>query len=453
MRGRTPAGADSTGRTPMVRRNGAGSVGCTPSTLLLLASAAVAASAHTHNVVRYGADSTGRTPSTQAIAAALSALAQAGGGSLYFPPGHYVSSPFNLTSNTVLLLDFATLAAPASMANFSLVPALPSYGEGRDKLPNDLHGRFQPFIGIYYASNVSITTNSSGTLLGRGETWWAPKRLGTLNNTPPHLIEAGWSSGVRVGAPQGSPLNALLLIDSPFWNIHLYDCDDAHVHDVTILADPEEGNNDGVDPDSSRNVLIERVQYVGGDDGVAVKSGWDQAGIDYGKPSENITVLDSTFTTRACCVCVGSEMSGGARNIAVRNVSCVNTGTAFYVKSAPGRGGWVRNFSFTDSLLVGVDTAFEIMLTYGDHPQPPLTWNASLLPALEGFEFSRIRGSGIQTAGRLSGAPGGGVAGMTITGVRLSDVDLGSPPQGWLCTNVTGTSSSVTPPPCPQLGG
>ena len=205
--------------------------------LFLLASAAAFASAAapafahtTHNAVHYGADGTGRAPSTQAIAAALSAIAAAGGGTLYFPPGHYTSAPFNLTSNTVLLLDFATLAAPASMSNFSLVPALPSYGEGRDKLPNDLHGRFQPFIGIYYASNVIITTNSSGTLHGRGETWWAAKGAGTLNNTPPHLIEAGWSSGVRVGAPQGSPLNALLLIDSPFWNIHLYDCSDAHVH-------------------------------------------------------------------------------------------------------------------------------------------------------------------------------------------------------------------------------
>ena len=322
------------------------------------------------------------------LRAALAGLAANGGGVLFFPPGKHTVEPFNLTSNTIMLLDFATVKAPSNMSSFALVPPLPSYGEGRDKLPNDLNGRYQPFIGIYFASNVSITTNSSGILDGSGETFWGPKRLGTLQNTPPHLIEVGWSQGVSIGATLGSPEGSLILEDSPFWNIHLYDSDALHVHDVTVIAPTDEGNTDGVDPDSSRNVLIERFHYIGGDDGVAIKSGWDDAGIKYGKPSENITVLDSSFTTRACCICVGSEMSGGARNIAVRNASCVNVGDAFYVKSAPGRGGFVQNFSFTDSVIRGAGTAFGIMLTYGDHPQPPLTWNSSQLPVLDDFYFA-----------------------------------------------------------------
>ena len=353
--------------------------------LLLLAGASASP---VFNVLHYGADPSGASSSSAAIAAALGLIAQQGSGVLYFPPGHYTSKPLNLSSNTVLLLDFATLKASSSMGDFVLVAPLPSYGEGRDKLPNDLNGRYQPFLGVYNASNVTITTNSSGILHGSGEVWWAAKDAGTLRNTPPHLFEAAWSSDISIGAPAGSPLNALTLVDSPFWNLHLYDSDRAHVHDLTIFADPDQGNTDGVDPDSARNVLIERLVYVGGDDGVAIKSGWDQAGIDYNTPVVNITVRDSSFTTRACCVCVGSEMSGGAANIAVRNVSCTNVGDAFYVKSAPGRGGYVRNFSFTDSTLTGVGTAFSIMLSYGDHPQPPLTWNASQVPVLEDFYFA-----------------------------------------------------------------
>jgi polygalacturonase len=357
--------------------------------LLVLLAARLAAGA-VHSVLDFGADPTAAAPSTAAIHSALAAIRSAGGGTLYFPPGHYTSGPFNLSSNTVLLLDFATLRATPSLAAFKLVPALPSYGEGRDKLPNDLAGRSQPFVGIYNASNVSVTTNSSGTLHGSGETWWGPKAQGLLLNTPPHLIEAAWSTDLAFGAAPGAPLNALTFINSPFWNLHIYDCTGAWVHDLTILADIEEGNTDGADPDSSRNVLIERIVYVGGDDGVAIKSGWDQAGIDYGVPSENITVRDSSFTTRACCVCAGSEMSGGVRNVTVYNVSCVNVGNAFQVKTTPGRGGYVHGLSVTDSTITGASTAFMVMMTYGDHPQPPLTYNLSALPVLSDFSFACV---------------------------------------------------------------
>ena len=142
-------------------------------------------------------------------------------------------------------------------------------------------------------------------------------------------------------------------------------------------------------------MLIERVQYVGGDDGVAVKSGWDDAGIAYNTPSVNITVRDSSFTTQACCVCIGSEMSGGARNVSVSNVTCVNVGNAFQVKTTPGRGGYVHGFSVTDSSILGASTALMVMMTYGDHPQPPLTWNASALPVLSGFYFACVGCRGV----------------------------------------------------------
>ena len=137
-----------------------------------------------HNVASYGADSGGASSSSAGISAALSAIAADGGGTLYFPPGHYTSRPFNLSSNTVMLLDFAYLEAEAP-STFILVPPLPSYGEGRDKLPNDHNGRFQPFIGIYYAANVTITTNSSGQINGMGPPWWLAKASGNSLSPSP----------------------------------------------------------------------------------------------------------------------------------------------------------------------------------------------------------------------------------------------------------------------------
>ena len=216
------------------------------------------------DVRAFGADATGAAPSTRAIHAALAAIEAEGGGTLYFPPGTYHSAPFNLTSNSVLLLDDATLfAAKMDSGEFKVIPPLPSYGEGRDKLPNDLNGRFEPFIGAFFVSNVTITTNSSGTIDGSGFEWWAAKDAGTLRNTPPHLFEAAWSAGVTIGAPVGAPLNALTLESSPFWNLHLYDSDDSWVHDVSIFADIGVGNTDGGESVGARACTCARARARG----------------------------------------------------------------------------------------------------------------------------------------------------------------------------------------------
>ena len=189
---------------------------------ILLCCTVSALAFETFSATSFGADPTGRVSSTHAIKEALARIASAGGGTLYFEPGTYHSAPFNLTNNSVLLLDRAVLASITKNSSqfdlFSLIPPLPSYGEGRDKLPNDLNGRYEPFIGAYYVSNVTITTNSTGIIHGRGTAWWvAVFDDKSLNNTPPHLFEAGWSSGISIGAPVGSPRNALILKDSPFW--------------------------------------------------------------------------------------------------------------------------------------------------------------------------------------------------------------------------------------------
>lgn len=113
----------------------------------------------------------------------------------------------------------------------------------------------------------------------------------------------------------------------------------------------------------------------------------------------------------------------------------------------------MRDFSFENSTMIGVGVAMEISLSYGDNPQPPLTYNLSALPTMDGFLFARVNGSGFGRVGSLSGAPGGGVGGITITGVRVEDVDLQESAEGWTCVNVTGTSQNVFPEPCPQIGG
>ena len=90
----------------------------------------------------------------------------------------------------------------------------------------------------------------------------------------------------------------LRMKDSPFWNNHFLDCDGVHVRGVTIEAPDDSPNTDGWDPDSATNVLIEDSSYRGGDDCIAIKSGWDCFGVAYGKPSANITVRNLTCDGR-----------------------------------------------------------------------------------------------------------------------------------------------------------
>jgi polygalacturonase len=399
------------------------------------------------NIVRYGAVGDAKTLCTHAINAALADIKAHGGGTLYIPPGRFLTSPFNFTSSgTVLLLDAATLIADTNFSSFPLVAPLPSYGQGRDHSPV-VWERYGPFIGAYNLSQITITTNSSGIIHGQGAPWWAAHAAGTLCCTPPHLFEFAYGQGIEIGAPAGSPEQTLVIMHSPFWHLHLYSGSDAHVHDLAIVADPLSENTDGIDPDSFANTLIERFRYLGGDDAIAIKSGWDEAGIQYGVPTVNVTIRDLVATTRSACVCIGSEMSGGVANVYAENIVCSGTGTGYYVKSAPGRGGYVSNFTMVNATMNGVATAFEISVAYGDHPDGKPV-NTSALPVLDGFTVSGVTGRGIQLVGSLVG-----MTGAAIGGVDIANVDLEGYAQGWTCSNVSGTSSNVFPPPCTQIGG
>ena len=137
-----------------------------------------------------------------------------------------------------------------------------------------------------------------------------------------------WAERAKAGAAAskaGSPVEEnhwlQALRNSPFWNNHFYDSERVHVRNVHISAKDNSPNTDGWDPDSARDVLVERSTYVGGDDCVAIKSGWDCFGVAYGKPSRNITIRDVNCTGSKAGIAIGSEMSGGVEDVLVQRVN------------------------------------------------------------------------------------------------------------------------------------
>lgn len=136
-------------------------------------------------------------------------------------------------------------------------------------------------------------------------------------------------------------IEGITLKNSPFWCIHPLYCDNVTVRGVTIESNYP--NNDGCDPESSRNVLIEDCLFRTGDDAIAIKAGRDADGRRVGKPCENIVIRNCKFYSKCNGLCIGSEMSGGVDNIIVHNVEIGDVKNALLFKSNLDRGGYIRN--------------------------------------------------------------------------------------------------------------
>ena len=144
-------------------------------------------------------------------------------------------------------------------------------------------------------------------------------------------------------------IDGITLRDSPFWCIHPLYCEDVIVRNVTI--DSHFPNNDGCDPESSRRVLIENCTFRTGDDAIAIKSGRDADGRRVGIPSEDIIIRNCHFNSECNGLCIGSEMSGGVRNVYMKNVTIGNVKNALLFKSNLDRGGYIENV-FIDSISI-----------------------------------------------------------------------------------------------------
>jgi polygalacturonase len=378
-----------------------------------------------------------------AWAACLARVSAAAGGTVFVPKGVFLSSPFNITtsSTTLVLGGGATLRATTDEARWPQVLPLPSLGSCREYPSAFL--RYSAFLTVWNATDVHITTNASageapGALYGDGPVWWARRKAGTLGRDPGALLELMYCERVEV--------DGIDVLMSPYYHVHPFASAFLHFHDMRIDSAHGGPETDGLDPDSSHDVLIERVVIDTGDDAIAVKSGWDQPGIDFARPSFNIVVRDSYLSTGANAFCMGSEMSGGIYNVTAVNVSCVDVDSCFRLKSALGRGGEIRDISMLNSTILGAKTAIEASDFYGGHPLGPV--NTSLVPRVGRMRVAGLRGRLVEAAGAFAG-----LNNSNISGVVLEDIDLDAPAGSWACAHADGTARNVKPPPCAALGG
>ncbi|KAL3619194.1 hypothetical protein CASFOL_036764 [Castilleja foliolosa] len=389
------------------------------------------------SITDYGGVGDGKTLNTGAFRNAIRRiehLNRTGGTVLYVPLGEYLTGPFNLTSHmTLYLARGAVIKATTDTEQWPLIDFLPSYGRGRE-LPG---GRYMSLIHGDGLQDI-IITGENGTIDGQGNVWWDMWNQKTLKFTRPNLIELMNSRSIII--------SNVTFKDSPFWNIHPVYCSDLVVNYVTILAPADAPNTDGIDPDSSSNVCIEDSYISTGDDLVAVKSGWDEYGISYNRPSRDITIRRVTGSSPFAGIAVGSETSGGVENILAEHIYLYNMGIGIHLKTNIGRGGLIRNITVSDVKIVNVRMGIKISGNAGDHPDDK--YNPNALPSLKDVVIKDVTGENVQQPGLLKGLKNSPFTGIYFNNITLSG---GGSKYAWQCSDVIGRAVQVSPIPCSEL--
>jgi polygalacturonase len=363
------------------------------------------------DVRQSGAKGDGRTLDTAAIQKALDDCGAAGGGTVHFTAGTYLSQPLTVRAKTTVLLDTgATLLASPVPADF--------LKGGGDWLQARSSGDFIPFIGGRDLTNVTIA--GGGAIDGNGAVWWeeaekARRKVSGFTLPRPNLIVFNRCKNLR--------LAGIKLINSPKFHFVPTDCEDVAVEDVTIIAPVGAANTDGIDPSNCRNVTITRCTIDTGDDNIAIKSGKKVAGREFG--CENITVTDCVFL-HGHGMSIGSETVGGVRNLVVKNCRFDGTENGLRIKSRRGKGGLVQDVSYSDITMTNVRPALSMVCYYQDSsqakypkddPAQPMT---DTTPIIRNVRISNVTASSTKNAGLIVGLPESLVSNVVLENVHLS---------------------------------
>lgn len=331
----------------------------------------------TVNILKYGAKADGVTLNTASINKAIAACSAKGGGIVLIPQGLWLTGPLVMQSNVNLHISRAALLQfTDDKSQYKLVEG--NY-EGHAAVRNE-----SPISGT---NLINIAITGEGIIDGHGEVWraiskdrlteaewnklvssggvvsengksWYPSQSYVSGLKTPGAGVIGNGKTIRDNEPfkdffrpnmlvltncKKVLLQGVTLQNSPAWDIHTLLCEDLSVQNVRVRNAWNAQNGDGIDVESCRNVLIEGSTFDAGDDGICIKSGRDEEGRKRGKPTENVIVRDNVVYRAHGGFVIGSEMSGGARNIFVSNCTFIGTDIGLRFKTTRGRGGVVEN--------------------------------------------------------------------------------------------------------------
>jgi polygalacturonase len=378
------------------------------------------------DITTFGAVGDGAASCTTAIRRAIAACRAAGGGRVVVPKGRFLTGAIRLESGVNLhVADGGTLAFSADSKEY--LPLVFTRWEGVELM------NYSPFIYAFEAENIAIT--GPGTLDGQAdpEHWWNWRGAGSAGGARQTAARTRLIDMQARGVPvaervfgDGSFLrpnfiqpyrsrnvlvDGVTIVNSPMWEIHPVLCQSVTVRNVTIASHGP--NNDGCNPESCRDVLIERCSFDTGDDCIALKSGRNDDGRRVHTPVENVVIRDCTMKDGHGGVVIGSEISGGARNVFAEKcrMDSPRLDRVLRVKTNSVRGGIIEGIHMRDvtvgqvaEAIVAIDFFYE----EGDAGKYP--------PTVRDIDVRNVTSRKSQYAFLLRGYPH-----APITGVRVSD--------------------------------
>jgi polygalacturonase len=420
----------------------------------------------TVNIMKNGAVPDGLTLNTANINKTIDELSKKGGGVVMVPPGLWLTGPIALKSNINLYIATgATLLFSRDFSQYSLVKG---NWEGIPQMRN------QSPISATDAVNIAIT--GKGIIDGNGDAWRMVKK-DKLNETQwIKLLQRGgvlgedkktWypSESSIAGSKIKNPgaitpdkkesfyisvkdflrpnllvitncknilLEGVTFQNSPAWCLHPLMSENLTIKNISVKNPWYAQNGDGIDLESCKNVLIENSVFDVGDDGLCIKSGRDEEGRKRGKPTENVIIRGCTVYAAHGGFVIGSEMSGGARNIYVNNCTFIGTDIGLRFKTTRGRGGVVENIYVKDIFMkniVGEAILFDMYYEAKDPivlvgekrelPKVEVKPVNETTPIFRNFNISNVYCNGAEKAVFMRGLPE-----MHVKDITFSDMVL-----------------------------
>nr|WP_294930258.1 glycoside hydrolase family 28 protein [uncultured Flavobacterium sp.] len=355
---------------------------------------------NTVNLKDFGAVNGGYVLNTKAFEDAINALSKKGGGKVIIPPGIWLTGPIILKSRIELHAETGALIKFSP--DKSLYPIIETSFEGLNT--------WRCISPLYGKNLEDVAFTGKGVWDGSGEVWRQVKRSkltesqwkkfvasgGVVNESKTSWYPSETFMKASVGADQNVRLDlktkeefeaihdflrpVLVSIqnskrvmfdgpvfqNSPAWNIHPLMIEDLIVRNVSVRNPWFSQNGDGLDVESCKNVIVENSSFDVGDDAICIKSGKDKDGRDRGVPCENIIIRNNIVYHGHGGVTVGSEMSGGVKNMHVSNCTFMGTDVGLRFKSNRGRGGVVENIFISDIFMTDIPSqAISFNLYYG----------------------------------------------------------------------------------------
>ena len=382
-----------------------------------------------------GAVGDGKTVNTTAIQAAIdTCAAKKGGGVLVVPKGTFLSGAIFLKQGVNLLVEKDGVLKGTT--NPDDYPQIKSRWEGTEEMYT---------ASLVNAEGVTgLEISGEGTIDGSGDEWMAknPFRRAVPQGPggPPAPAAAGASAPVAppVAAPPSAPagprrgrprligiqnskdvrIAGLYLHNQAIWCLFVLYSENVEIDGVTIAAEHNIPSSDGIDIDSSKHVHINHVYIEDGDDCISIKSGKDADGLRVNRPAEDILIENSHFAYGQGGVAMGSETSGGIRNVTTLNcLFDAGNWAPIRFKTQPSRGGVVENITYKDITLHATRQAFEMNMEWRMvGPRQP---DSNPLPVMRNIRIINVKGD-VMSVGAIHGLAGSPIQGVTFENCKIS---------------------------------